>query len=277
MLGMHGTYEANLAMHDADLIVCLGARFDDRVTGRLDAFSPGSQRIHVDIDRSSIGKIVRTDLGIVGDVGNVLRDMVALWRERGLKPQKLDAWWSRIAGWRARDSLGFEQRGDEIMPQAAVRALYDATKDRTPIVTTEVGQHQMWAAQHFGSMRPTNGSPAAGLGTMGYGLPAAIGAQIGNPDDLVICIAGEASVQMNIQELATATQYKTPVKVFILNNEYMGMVRQWQELTYQSRYAASYSESLPDFVRLAEAYGWLGLRIEGPRQVGRGHPANARA
>ncbi|CAM3200760.1 Acetolactate synthase [Sphingomonas antarctica] len=270
MLGMHGTYEANLAMHDADLIVCLGARFDDRVTGRLDAFSPGSQRIHVDIDRSSIGKIVRTDLGIVGDVGNVLRDMVAVWRDRGFKPQDLDAWWSRIAGWRARDSLGFEARTDEIMPQAAVRALYAATKHRAPIVTTEVGQHQMWAAQHFGFDAPNKWLTSGGLGTMGYGLPAAIGAQIGNPDELVICIAGEASIQMNIQELATATQYKAPVKVFILNNEYMGMVRQWQELTYQSRYASSYSESLPDFVRLAEAYGWLGLRIEDPADLDAG-------
>ncbi len=267
MLGMHGTYEANHAMHDADLIVCLGARFDDRVTGRLDAFSPGSQRIHIDIDRSSIGKIVRTDLGIVGDVGNVLRDMVALWRARDLQPQNLGAWWSRIAGWRARDCLGFEQRGDEIMPQAAVRALYDATKHRAPIVSTEVGQHQMWTAQHFGFDAPNKWLTSGGLGTMGYGLPAAMGAQVGNPDELVICIAGEASVQMNIQELATATQFSLPVKIFILNNEYMGMVRQWQELTYQSRYAHSYSDSLPDFVRLAEAYGWLGLRIETPDQL----------
>ncbi len=208
MLGMHGTYEANMAMHDADLIVCLAARFDDRVTGRLDAFSPGSKRIHVDIDRSSIGKIVRTDLGIVGDVGNVLRDMVGLWRERGLQGQPLDAWWSRIAGWRARDSLGFDQRGDEIMPQAAVRALYAATRDRMPIITTEVGQHQMWAAQHFGFDAPNKWLTSGGLGTMGYGFPAAIGAQIGNPGELVICIAGEASIQMNIQELATATQYQ---------------------------------------------------------------------
>jgi acetolactate synthase I/II/III large subunit len=267
MLGMHGTYEANMAMHDADLIVCLGARFDDRVTGRLDAFSPGSKRIHVDIDRSSIGKIVRTDLGIVGDVGNVLRETVAQWRKSGAKAKNLDAWWARIAGWRARDSLGFETRSDEIMPQQAIRALYQATKARAPIVTTEVGQHQMWAAQHFGFDAPNKWLTSGGLGTMGYGLPAAIGAQIGNPDELVICIAGEASVQMNIQELATATQYKAPVKIFILNNEYMGMVRQWQELTYQSRYAHSYSESLPDFVRLAEAYGWLGLRIETPDQL----------
>jgi acetolactate synthase I/II/III large subunit len=262
MLGMHGTYEANMAMHGADLILCLGARFDDRVTGRLDAFSPRSKKIHIDIDRSSINKNVRVDLGIVGDVGRAMEDMVRVWKGRQHRKGDLSAWWRQIAEWRGRDSLSFPESGTDIMPQRAVRALYDATKHRQPIITTEVGQHQMWAAQHFGFEKPNKWLTSGGLGTMGYGLPAAIGAQLGNPQALVIDIAGEASIQMNIQELATATQYRLPVKIFILNNEYMGMVRQWQELTYQSRYAESYSDSLPDFVKLAEAYGWTGLRIE---------------
>ena len=275
MLGMHGTYEANWAMNQADLIVNIGARFDDRVTGRLDAFAPNSRKIHVDIDRSSINKTVRIDLAIVADAGRAMEDMVRVWKSRQYAKPDLFAWWARIAEWRARDCLAFpedEHNGfhGEIMPQRAIRALWEATHARQPIITTEVGQHQMWAAQYFGFELPNKWLTSGGLGTMGYGLPAAIGAQLGNPGALVIDIAGEASIQMNIQELATATQYRLPVKVFILNNEYMGMVRQWQELTYESRYSESYSDSLPDFVRLAEAYGWKGIRIEAPDQLDRG-------
>jgi acetolactate synthase-1/2/3 large subunit len=262
MLGMHGAYEANMAMNQCDLMLCIGARFDDRVTGRLDAFSPGSKKIHIDIDRSSINKTVKVDVGIVGDVGHVLEDMLKLWKARGHKPPGQDEWWARIAGWRARDSLGFEQRGKEILPQEAIRRLYEATKAKAPIITTEVGQHQMWAAQHFHFEGPRKWLTSGGLGTMGYGLPAAIGAQLGNPRALVIDIAGEASILMNIQEMSTAVQYRLPVKVFVLNNEYMGMVRQWQQLTYESRYAESYSHALPDFVKLAEAYGWKGILID---------------
>jgi acetolactate synthase-1/2/3 large subunit len=275
MLGMHGTYEANWAMNQADLIVNIGARFDDRVTGRLDAFAPNSRKIHVDIDRSSINKTVRIDLPIVADAGRAIEDMIRVWKSRQYAKPDLSAWWERIAEWRAKDCLAFpedEHNGfhGEIMPQRAVRALWEATHARQPIITTEVGQHQMWAAQYFGFELPNKWLTSGGLGTMGYGLPAAIGAQLGNPNALVIDIAGEASIQMNIQELATATQYRLPVKVFILNNEYMGMVRQWQELTYESRYSESYSDSLPDFVRLAEAYGWKGIRIERPDQLDAG-------
>ncbi|MBY8827494.1 biosynthetic-type acetolactate synthase large subunit [Hephaestia mangrovi] len=263
MLGMHGTYEANMAMNKADLIVALGARFDDRVTGRLDAFAPHSKKIHVDIDRSSVNKNVRVDLPIIADAGRAIEAMIALWKQRATPTPDLGEWWSRIQGWRATRSLDFpETDARAIMPQRAIRALWEATKDKAPIITTEVGQHQMWAAQHFGFEAPNKWLTSGGLGTMGYGLPAAIGAQLGHPDALVIDIAGEASIQMNIQELATASQYRLPVKVFILNNQYMGMVRQWQELTYSSRYSNSYSESLPDFVKLAEAYGWKGIRIE---------------
>ena len=262
MLGMHGTYEANHAMNQADLIIAIGARFDDRVTGRLDAFSPTSRKVHIDIDRSSINKNVRVDLAIVADAGRALEDMVHVWRARQHPRPDLADWWARIAAWRDKRCLHFEEAGDAIMPQRAVRALWEATHHRSPIITTEVGQHQMWAAQFFGFEKPNKWLTSGGLGTMGYGLPAAIGAQLGDPGALVIDIAGEASIQMNIQELATAHQYRLPVKIFILNNEYMGMVRQWQELTYSSRYAESYSESLPDFVKLSEAYGWRGLRIE---------------
>ena len=262
MLGMHGTYEANLAMNQADLILAIGARFDDRVTGRLDAFSPNSRKVHIDIDRSSVNKNVRVDLAIIADAGRALEDMVRVWKARQHPKPDTAEWWRRIAGWRAVDCLQFAEDGPEIMPQRAVKALWEATRDRQPIVSTEVGQHQMWAAQFFGFEAPNKWLTSGGLGTMGYGLPAAIGAQLGNPNALCIDIAGEASIQMNIQELATASQYRLPVKVFILNNEYMGMVRQWQELTYSSRYSESYSESLPDFVRLAEAYGWKGIRIE---------------
>jgi acetolactate synthase-1/2/3 large subunit len=270
MLGMHGTYEANFAMNEADLVICLGARFDDRVTGRLDAFSPKSIKIHVDIDRSSINKTVRVDLPIVADVGHAMEDMIRIWKSRQHPKPDLTDWWQRIAGWRAKKSLGFTDLPSDIMPQRAVRALWEATRARNPIITTEVGQHQMWAAQHFGFEAPNKWLTSGGLGTMGYGLPAAIGAQLGNPNALVIDIAGEASIQMNIQELATATQYRLPVKIFILNNQYMGMVRQWQELTYSSRYAESYSDSLPDFVKLAEAYGWKGIRIENMGQLDSG-------
>ncbi len=267
MLGMHGTYEANWAMNKADLIIAFGARFDDRVTGRLDAFAPNSRKVHIDIDRSSVNKNVRVDLPIIADVGKALAAMIESWKARSHPKPDLSEWFARINGWRAKRCLDFEDRKDAIMPQQAIRALYEATKDRAPIISTEVGQHQMWAAQHFGFEAPNKWLTSGGLGTMGYGLPAAIGAQLGNPDALVIDIAGEASIQMNIQELGTATQYRLPVKIFILNNEYMGMVRQWQELTYQSRYSESYSDALPDFVKLAEAYGWKGIRIEGRQEL----------
>ena len=262
MLGMHGTYEANWAMNQADLILCLGARFDDRVTGRLDAFAPNSKKIHVDIDRSSINKIIPVDVPIVADCGRATEALIAALKARKFAKPNLRDWWQRIEEWRARKSLDYIEMGSEIMPQRAIAALYEATRGRETIITTEVGQHQMWAAQHFHFDAPNKWLTSGGLGTMGYGFPAAIGAQLGNPDALVIDIAGDASIQMNIQELGTVIQYGLPVKIFILNNEYMGMVRQWQELTYESRYSHSYSDSLPDFVKLAEAYGARGIRIE---------------
>jgi acetolactate synthase-1/2/3 large subunit len=260
MLGMHGTYEANMAMNQCDLMVCIGARFDDRITGRLDAFSPDSTKIHIDIDRSSINKVVPVDLGIVGDCGTVLEQLISAWGDR--QPLEIADWTARIAEWRGKNSLAYPKRKGAIMPQLAIERLFALTRELDPIITTEVGQHQMWAAQHFGFVRPNRWLTSGGLGTMGYGMPAAIGAQLGNPGKLVIDIAGEASIQMNIQEMGTASHFRLPIKVFILNTEYMGMVRQWQELTYESRYSNSYSDSLPDFVKMAEAYGWKGIRIE---------------
>jgi len=269
MLGMHGTYEANLAMYHCDVMINIGARFDDRVTGRLDEFSPRSKKIHVDIDPSSINKNVMVDLPIVGDAGTVLEDIMKLWDEgdRQLDQKALKAWWAKIGEWRGRDCLRFDQTGDIIKPQYAIKRLYELTKDRSPYITTEVGQHQMWAAQYFKFEQPNHWMTSGGLGTMGYGLPAAAGVQRAHPDSLVIDIAGEASVLMNIQEMSTIAQYKLPVKVYIINNQWMGMVRQWQELLHGSRYSESYTASLPDFVKLAESFGALGLRCEDPKEL----------
>ncbi|HWK13314.1 MAG TPA: acetolactate synthase 3 large subunit [Rhizobiaceae bacterium] len=268
MLGMHGTYEANLAMHDCDVMICIGARFDDRITGRLDAFSPNSKKIHIDIDPSSINKNVRVDIPIVGDVGHVLEDMVRLWRATVKADRKaLAPWWEQIDRWRTRDSLAYTPNADVIMPQFAIQRLFEATKGRETFITTEVGQHQMWAAQHFGFDKPNHWMTSGGLGTMGYGLPAALGVQIAHPDALVIDIAGDASVQMTIQEMSCAVQYDAPIKIFILNNQYMGMVRQWQQLLHGNRLSHSYTEAMPDFVKLAEAYGAHGIRCEKPDEL----------
>ena len=266
---MHGTYEANMAMHDADLIIALGARFDDRITGRLADFSPGSRRIHVDIDPSSINKNVPVDLAVVGDVGTVLDQMMNAWkaREARINRTALQTWWSTIEEWRAVKCLDYRQSSSVIKPQYAIERLFELTKDRDCYITTEVGQHQMWAAQFYGFDQPNRWMTSGGLGTMGYGLPAAIGVQVAHPESLVIDIAGEASFLMNMQELSTAVQYRTPVKVFLINNEYMGMVRQWQELLHGGRYSESYMESLPDMVRLAEACHWVGLRAPHPDEV----------
>jgi acetolactate synthase-1/2/3 large subunit len=266
MLGMHGTFEANTAMHDCDLMICIGARFDDRITGRLDAFSPGSKKVHVDIDASSINKNVKVDVPIIGDCAHVLEDMVRLWRATSAQPdrQALKAWWAEIDKWRGRKSLAYRNSNEIIKPQYAIQRLYELTKDRDVYITTEVGQHQMWAAQLYGFQEPRRWMTSGGLGTMGYGLPAAVGVQLAHPDSLVIDIAGEASVLMTMQEMSTAAQYRLPIKIFIINNQYMGMVRQWQELLHGGRYAESYSEALPDFVKLAEAYHAVGIRCERP-------------
>jgi len=266
MLGMHGSFEANHAMHDCDVMLCVGARFDDRVTGRLDAFSPDSKKIHIDIDPSSIGKIVRTDIGIVADAGRALDAMLDAWRSaaRPAQARRLAPWWERIDAWRARRCFAYAPCADRIKPQHAIERLEALTRSRDRYITTEVGQHQMWAAQLMRVEEPNRWMTSGGLGTMGYGLPAAIGVQLAHPDAMVIDVAGEASIQMCIQELSTAVQYRAPVKVFIVNNQWMGMVRQWQQLLHGERYSQSYSESLPDFVKLAEAYGAAGFRVEHP-------------
>jgi acetolactate synthase-1/2/3 large subunit len=265
MLGMHGSYEANNTMHDCDLLICIGARFDDRVTGRLDAFSPGSKKIHVDIDPSSINKVVRVDLPIIADCANTLNAMLDEWGTTAAPD--LSDWKTQIEGWKARKCFDYAKSDTEIKPQYAVERLYELTKDRDTYISTEVGQHQMWAAQHYHFEEPNRWMTSGGLGTMGYGLPAAVGIQAAHPNALVIDIAGEASVQMVMQELSTAVQHRLPIKIFILNNEWMGMVRQWQELLHGERYSHSYSESLPDFVKLAEAYGGMGIYCDDPKEL----------
>ncbi|MEM9144684.1 MAG: acetolactate synthase 3 large subunit [Pseudomonadota bacterium] len=267
MLGMHGTYEANMAMHGCDLMVCIGARFDDRITGRLDAFSPDSKKIHIDIDPSSINKNIRVDVPIVGDVGTVLGQMLACWHGRGSHKRDVTRWWAQVNEWRAVDCLRFEPSERSIKPQHALQRLEALTKDHDRYITTEVGQHQMWAAQFLGFEDPNRWMTSGGLGTMGYGLPASIGVQIAHPESLVINVAGEASWLMVMQEMSTAVQYRAPVKQFILNNERLGMVRQWQELLHGERYSHSYSEALPDFVKLAEAFGCKGIKVDQPDQL----------
>ncbi len=269
LVGMHGTYEANNAMHDCDLMICLGARFDDRVTGKIDLFSPDSKKIHLDIDPSQINKNVRVDLPIVADATKALKEMLHFWKTQKRKSDlvALEAWWKQIEQWRARKSLSFRNSATVIKPQYAIDRLYELTKHRDVYITTEVGQHQMWAAQRFKFEAPNRWMTSGGLGTMGYGLPASLGVQIAHPDALVIDIAGEASVQMTMQEMSTAVQYELPVKIFILNNQYMGMVRQWQQLLHGGRYSHSYSEALPDFVKLADAFGCIGFRAETPAEL----------
>jgi len=272
MLGMHGTYEANNAMHDCDLMINIGARFDDRITGKIDEFSPNSKKIHIDIDPSSINKNVKVDIALVGDVKIVLEKFVSLIKKKypnfeNSNKQKIAAWWSQIETWRKKNSLGYINSNEVIKPQFAVQRLYELTKAQDVFITTEVGQHQMWAAQHYKFDKPNRWMTSGGLGTMGYGLPAAVGVQVANPDKLVIDIAGEASVLMTMQEMSTAVQYKLPIKIFILNNEYMGMVRQWQELLHEKNYSESYTAALPDFVKLAEAYGCVGIRANKPEEL----------
>ncbi len=272
MLGMHGTYEANNAMHDCDLLINIGARFDDRITGKIDEFSPKSKKVHIDIDPSSINKIIKVDLAIVGDVNKVLKAAVKTisQKKNGFKnsnKQNVSKWWEKIEKWREKDSLGFINSKESIKPQHAVQRLYELTKNQDTFITTEVGQHQMWAAQHYKFNKPNRWMTSGGLGTMGYGLPAAVGVQIAHPDKLVIDIAGEASVLMTMQEMSTAVQYNLPIKIFVLNNQYMGMVRQWQELLHEKNYSESYSEALPDFVKLAEAYGCKGIKADNPDEL----------
>ncbi|MDC1095892.1 acetolactate synthase 3 large subunit [Pelagibacteraceae bacterium] len=272
MLGMHGTYEANNAMHDCDLMINIGARFDDRITGKIDEFSPKSKKIHIDIDPSSVGKNVKVDLAIISDVGRLLKSLIIRFKEKNKNfvnsnKQKTAKWWFQINKWREKKSLNFINSETTIKPQHAVQRLYELTKDKDTFITTEVGQHQMWAAQHYKFTKPNRWMTSGGLGTMGYGLPAAVGVQVAQPGKLVIDIAGEASVLMTIQEMSTAVQYRLPIKIFIINNKYMGMVRQWQELLHDKNYSESYSEALPDFVKLAEAYGCIGIRASKPSEL----------
>jgi len=272
MLGMHGTYEANNAMHDCDLLINIGARFDDRITGKIDEFSPKSKKVHIDIDPSSINKIVKVDLSIVGDVSDVISSITNTLKKKNLNleksnKQKISKWWQQIQKWRTKQSLNFINSNTIIKPQHAVQRLYELTKNQDTYITTEVGQHQMWAAQHYKFNKPNRWMTSGGLGTMGYGLPAAVGVQVAHPKKLVIDIAGEASILMTMQEISTAVQYNLPIKIFILNNQYMGMVRQWQELLHEKNYSESYSEALPDFVKLAEAYGCTGIRAKNPDEL----------
>ena len=272
MLGMHGTYEANNAMHDCDLLINIGARFDDRITGKIDEFSPKSKKIHIDIDPSSINKIIKVDLALVGDVKDVLNGVNKTLKKKNIdlkksNKQKISKWWEQIQKWRNKNSLNFHNSDETIKPQYAVQRLYELTKNKDTFITTEVGQHQMWAAQHYKFNKPNRWMTSGGLGTMGYGLPAAVGVQIAHPEKLVIDIAGEASVLMTMQEMSTAVQYNLPIKIFILNNQYMGMVRQWQELLHEKNYSESYSEALPDFIKLAEAYGCKGILADKPSEL----------
>ena len=272
MLGMHGTYEANNAMHDCDLLINIGARFDDRITGKIDEFSPKSKKIHIDIDPSSINKIIKVDLAIVGDVADVIKSATKTLKKKNLNlqksnKQKISKWWQQIEKWRTKESLNFVNSNKIIKPQYAVQRLYELTKNQDTFITTEVGQHQMWAAQHYKFNKPNRWMTSGGLGTMGYGLPAAVGVQVAHPKKLVIDVAGEASILMTMQEISTAIQYNLPIKIFILNNQYMGMVRQWQELLHEKNYSESYTEALPDFVKLAEAYGCVGIRAETPDEL----------
>lgn len=269
MLGMHGLYEANLAMHGCDLMINIGARFDDRITGRLDSFSPGSKKVHIDIDPSSINKVIHVDVPIIGDVGHVLEDILKVWKSRGRKTNSaaVGKWWSKIEEWKKVNCLAFEQKGKTILPQYALSRLEELTKKHDRYICTEVGQHQMWAAQYLGFEDPNRWMTSGGLGTMGYGFPASVGVQMAHPDALVINVAGEASWLMNMQEMGTAVQYRLPVKQFILNNERLGMVRQWQELLHGERYSQSWSEALPDFVKLAEAFGARGILCKDPADL----------
>ena len=272
MLGMHGTFEANNAMHDCDLLINIGARFDDRITGKIDEFSPKSKKIHIDVDPSSINKIVKVDLPIVGDVTNVLKSFIRTLKKKHpnfekSNKEKISKWWGQIDEWRDKRSLNFINSTKIIKPQHAVKRLYELTKQEDVLITTEVGQHQMWVAQHYKFNKPNQLMTSGGLGTMGYGLPAAVGVQVANPGKLVIDIAGEASVLMTMQEMSTAVQHKLPIKIFILNNEYLGMVRQWQELLHEKNYSESYTAALPDFVKLAEAYGCVGIRAKTPDEL----------
>ena len=269
---MHGTYEANNAMHDCDLMINIGARFDDRITGKINEFSPKSKKVHVDIDPSSIGKIVKVDLALISDVNVFLSALIKRFKEKNknfidVNKVNIEKWWKQIDKWREKKSLSYRNSDTIIKPQHAVERLYELTKNKDTFITTEVGQHQMWAAQYYKFNKPNRWMTSGGLGTMGFGLPAAIGVQIANPGKLVVDIAGEASVLMTMQEISTAVQYKLPIKIFILNNEYMGMVRQWQELLHEKNYSESYTAALPDFVKLAEAYGCVGIRANKPSEL----------